>query len=78
MSRLVTQAKKMDINFIENLPDQLSQFALIVDACFGFSFRPPLREPFGDILESVAASKVPIASIDVPSGMFTFAYPLYT
>lgn len=42
----------------------------IVDAIFGFSFKPPLREPFKSILEQLHESeqKVPIVSVDVPSG----------
>ena len=34
----------------------------------GFSFAGAVRAPFGDVLSSIAASGVPIASIDIPSG----------
>lgn len=42
----------------------------IVDAIFGFSFKPPLREPFKGILEQLheLENKVPIVSVDIPSG----------
>lgn len=42
----------------------------IVDAIFGFSFKPPLREPFQAIVDSLydLQDKVPIVSVDVPSG----------
>lgn len=42
----------------------------IVDAIFGFSFNPPMREPFRGIIEELQAlqSKIPIVSVDVPSG----------
>ncbi|KAI6177930.1 Protein disulfide-isomerase [Aphelenchoides fujianensis] len=69
MGRLVTQATKMDIEIVEELPADLgSRFDVILDGIFGFSFKPPLRVPFGEILERVANSGVPIVSIDIPSG----------
>ncbi|AQZ10151.1 YNL200C [Zygosaccharomyces parabailii] len=42
----------------------------IVDAIFGFSFKPPIREPFATILDHLYGlkDKVPIVSVDVPSG----------
>lgn len=45
--------------------------SVIIDAIFGFSFHPPIREPFGDLLSYLAASSkeiAPIVSIDIPSG----------
>ncbi|KAI6219200.1 NAD(P)H-hydrate epimerase [Aphelenchoides fujianensis] len=69
MGRLETQATKMGIEIVEELPADLgSKFDVILDGIFGFSFKPPLREPFGEILERVAKSGVPIVSIDIPSG----------
>ncbi|XP_058813247.1 NAD(P)H-hydrate epimerase [Topomyia yanbarensis] len=44
------------------------RFGLIVDALFGFSFKPPVRESFVPIMEVLRRTKVPIASIDIPSG----------
>ena len=69
MQRLVTQATKMGVEFVEQLPADLSKYSLIIDALFGFSFKPPLREPFGEILSAVVASKLPVFSIDIPSGL---------
>ncbi|CCH61989.1 hypothetical protein TBLA_0G00400 [Henningerozyma blattae CBS 6284] len=42
----------------------------IVDALFGFSFKPPLREPFTTIMAEVARvqQNLPVVSVDVPSG----------
>jgi len=51
----------------------LSNFNLIVDAIFGFSFKPPIREPFTQIIKQLAEQKdLPIFSIDIPSGYFNF------
>ncbi|KAI1724681.1 NAD(P)H-hydrate epimerase [Ditylenchus destructor] len=67
MNRLVKQTTLMDIPYIESLPKVLN-YSLIVDAIFGFSFKPPIREPFGDILKAISKSPIPIISIDIPSG----------
>uniref|UniRef100_A0A0N4ZNS4 NAD(P)H-hydrate epimerase n=1 Tax=Parastrongyloides trichosuri TaxID=131310 RepID=A0A0N4ZNS4_PARTI len=67
MENLVKQSIHFNINFDENIND-LSKFSLIVDAIFGFSFKPPLRQPFEDILKALSLTETPIASIDIPSG----------
>lgn len=43
---------------------------MIVDGIFGFSFKPPVREPYDKILDGFKEikNKVPIFSIDIPSG----------
>ncbi|XP_053681141.1 NAD(P)H-hydrate epimerase [Anopheles nili] len=45
-----------------------TEFGLIVDALFGFSFKPPVRDSFMPIMEVLQQSQIPIASIDIPSG----------
>ncbi|XP_018055382.1 PREDICTED: NAD(P)H-hydrate epimerase isoform X2 [Atta colombica] len=39
-----------------------------VDALLGFSFRPPVREPFVHIIDMLKSTSVPICSVDIPSG----------
>ncbi|VDK79335.1 unnamed protein product [Litomosoides sigmodontis] len=73
MERLVTQTKKMDIphvggSIFKNPCEIKNKFTFIVDALFGFSFKPPLREPFDEIIEAVNKSCLPVVSIDIPSG----------
>ncbi|RNA40696.1 NAD(P)H-hydrate epimerase, partial [Brachionus plicatilis] len=71
-THLVTQCEKMNIPFLDCLPTESKlidfNFNIIVDAIFGFSFSGQLRAPFIDILEKLKLAKIPIASIDVPSG----------
>jgi len=43
-------------------------YDLILDAVFGFSFAGSVRSPFDTVLQRIAASGVPVASVDVPSG----------
>ena len=42
----------------------------IVDAIFGFSFKPPIREPFGTIVNALnkLEDKIPIVAVDIPTG----------
>lgn len=73
MERLVKQTKKVGIPHIDdsvfkNPSDMKNKFTLVVDAIFGFSFKPPLRQPFDDIIEAVNKSSLPVVSIDIPSG----------
>ncbi|AET40815.1 NADHX epimerase Ecym_6444 [Eremothecium cymbalariae DBVPG len=50
----------------------------VVDAIFGFSFRPPIREPFGTILSELKTRQetLPIVAVDVPSGWDVDSGPL--
>uniref|UniRef100_A0A914GVZ9 NAD(P)H-hydrate epimerase n=1 Tax=Globodera rostochiensis TaxID=31243 RepID=A0A914GVZ9_GLORO len=72
MQRLTCQVESVGIPFLTSFPNEnsLAHFECIVDALFGFSFRPPIREPFNEILKRVerAQNRVPIVSIDIPSG----------
>lgn len=63
------------IRSFDNVRDLLlrpqSLVGLIIDSLFGFSFHPPIREPFTEILQllSQRSSDIPpIVSIDIPSG----------
>ena len=68
---LARQCEVMAISFLENLPDsdEISRgYDLVVDAFFGFSFKPPTRPQFVMYLETLKKISTPIASIDIPSG----------
>jgi NAD(P)H-hydrate epimerase len=56
------------INSESDLRVNLEKCDVILDAIFGFSFQPPIRAPFDTALQLMAASKLPIVSVDVPSG----------
>ncbi|KAG2057695.1 YjeF N-terminal domain-like protein [Suillus hirtellus] len=72
--RLQKQCINMDIPIVppaasaEELPRLLQSSNLILDAIFGFSFKPPVRAPFDDALKLISASGLPIVSVDIPSG----------
>lgn len=73
--QLVNQLKFFEIpvlsekdNWLEYLNPEKT--LCIVDAIFGFSFKPPIREPFNSILNKLANvdDKIVIVSVDIPSG----------
>lgn len=69
--RLVTQAVESGVQMVDQLPPDeeiASNYSLLVDAIFGFSFSPPVRALFLPLLSTLAKSKVPLVSIDIPSG----------
>ncbi|XP_011306119.1 NAD(P)H-hydrate epimerase [Fopius arisanus] len=51
------------------------EFKVIVDALFGFSFKPPVREEFVPIIEYLKRAERPICSVDIPSGWDVEAGP---
>ncbi|KAG9509792.1 NAD(P)H-hydrate epimerase, partial [Fragariocoptes setiger] len=75
-TNLVKQCRMMDIPFVEVHDEGLTsadRYDLIVDAIFGFSYRPPNRNALlAQLLRSIHCLSVdhnkPIVSIDIPSG----------
>lgn len=46
-----------------------SKVVAIIDSLFGFSFKPPLRPPFGELVAYLVAHETaPVVSVDIPSG----------
>lgn len=52
----------------DSLRDVLARSDVILDAIFGFSFKGPVRSPFDDALKLIAESRLPVVSVDMPSG----------
>ena len=67
--RLTHQLEGNGIPISAELPSDMdSDFDLIVDAVFGFSYKPPLRPQFRDMLLRMSACSKKLVCIDVPSG----------
>ncbi|KAI0801951.1 YjeF N-terminal domain-like protein [Irpex lacteus] len=72
--RLKAQCENMKIPIIapstetSPLRDALARSDVVLDAIFGFSFKPPVRAPFDSALPLITESKLPIVSVDIPSG----------
>ncbi len=71
---LVKQCEDLNIPFIETSEvfnssnSFISNYSLIIDSLFGFSFEGPSREPFSSLISSMSKSSTPVLSVDVPSG----------
>lgn len=74
MQRLKAQCDNMKIPTLaptqetNTLRDALARSDVVLDAIFGFSFKPPVRAPFNSALPLISASGLPIVSVDIPSG----------
>ncbi|WWC86978.1 NAD(P)H-hydrate epimerase [Kwoniella dendrophila CBS 6074] len=81
--RLLKQCENLNIPVLKDV-DQfkkgLSESDVILDAIFGFSFAPPLRKPFDEVLNAITSVDIPIVSVDIPSGWSVTdgPQPLYT
>lgn len=61
---LTHQCKSMRLEFLTTCPrleDVNDSYDIIVDALFGFSFKPPVRETFAPIIKVLQQTKTPIA-----------------
>ncbi|KAJ3430676.1 nad(p)h-hydrate epimerase [Anaeramoeba flamelloides] len=66
----VEQNVQYEVPFLEQLPQQIeSNYDLIIDGLFGFSFQPPIRKPFDTIINKIKhiSENVPVVSIDIGS-----------
>lgn len=53
---------------LDSFKSELASSDVVLDAIFGFSFKPPVRPPFDQVLSLLTESKLPIVSVDIPSG----------
>ena len=58
---------RLDSDFPENF--DFTRFDLIIDGLFGFSLKGDPCPPMNQIIEQINCSKVPVLSVDVPSGL---------
>lgn len=65
---LVHQCVTSNVPVSDCLPENINGFDVLVDALFGFSFKPPVRPKFLNVMNALKTTNKPICSIDVPSG----------
>ncbi|XP_014252423.1 NAD(P)H-hydrate epimerase [Cimex lectularius] len=66
---LTAQCESLDIEFIDCVSkESLDCHDLVVDALFGFSFKPPVRPSFAPLMDALRGTSSPVCSIDIPSG----------
>ncbi|KAM3146443.1 hypothetical protein pb186bvf_001412 [Paramecium bursaria] len=68
--RLIQTCKYNNIQIHNGIEDFsfYNKYDLLVDSLLGFSFVPPLREPFTQAIHAYKTTKTPILSVDIPSG----------
>lgn len=76
-TNLKTQLQLFDIEIVKDhdtvlLDTHLTEGSVVVDALFGFSFHPPLRSPFDEIIQAMIKQQrergLKVFAVDVPSG----------
>lgn len=76
---LLNQLKDLEVAEIDDFEqikpyltlNDTNSIKVIIDSLFGFSFKPPIRSPFDEILKFLAENNgkvAPIVSVDIPSG----------
>ncbi|RWS15834.1 yjeF N-terminal domain-containing protein-like protein [Dinothrombium tinctorium] len=69
--RLVKQCQQFDIRFVD-LSTSFQDYPLIIDAIFGFSYKPPLRSEYRQLLQLMKEASdngnSKLISVDIPSG----------
>jgi NAD(P)H-hydrate epimerase len=69
--------RTLGVEPLKDLP-RLEDYHLIVDAIFGTGFQPPVKPPAETIIKTLERTKVPILSVDIPSGLSADSGKLYT
>jgi NAD(P)H-hydrate epimerase len=67
---LIRQCEDLEIPITSTLPniDTLTNYKLVVDSIFGFSFKGPIRTPFNELISFLSTTNIPVLSVDIPSG----------
>ena len=80
-TNLVQQCLDLDIPVLDEMPSNFSNYRVIVDAIFGFSFQGEPREPFATILKQIQTAQEDgsslVVAVDVPSGEWNEAPRMY-
>ncbi|KAG0182788.1 hypothetical protein DFQ28_000028 [Apophysomyces sp. BC1034] len=67
--RLLHQCQNLDIPVFEDaFKPRLVLSDVVIDAVFGFSFHGDVREPFKEVVQGFEDTKLPVVSVDIPSG----------
>lgn len=60
---LLEQCKRFGVRVVDNLPqpnDLKNEYKVLVDALFGFSFKPPVREELRPALDALIDGALPV------------------
>jgi NAD(P)H-hydrate epimerase len=62
---LTSQLLAFGVPFVDAVSERAT---IVVDALFGFSFRPPVTGPFRALISQMSRARAVLVSVDVPSG----------
>lgn len=68
---LLAQCLAFGVDIVEKLPppkELCNEYQFLVDALFGFSFKPPVRDEMKPAMDALIDAGLPVCSVDVPSG----------
>lgn len=68
--RLQTQLTALAIPSVpstDGFAQALDSTDFVIDAIFGFSFKPPVRDPFPAVISALSETRKPVLSVDIPS-----------
>lgn len=70
MDNLTKQCADLEIPIMTTLPnnDSATNYKLVIDSLFGFSFSGPVRQPYSEIISFLSKTNIPVLSVDIPSG----------
>lgn len=64
---LQKQLHALHIPFTDDFHAAFKSTNFIVDALFGFSFKPPVRSPFDTVIQALESTDKPVLAVDIPS-----------
>ncbi|XP_013184471.1 NAD(P)H-hydrate epimerase isoform X2 [Amyelois transitella] len=76
---LLEQCVKFGVEVVTKLPpskDLKNHYKVMVDALFGFSFKPPVRDELKPALDALIDGELPVCSVDIPSGWHVESGPV--
>lgn len=65
---LLEQCRRFGVNIVEKLPqpeDLINEYKVLVDALFGFSFKPPIRDELKPALDALTGSNLPVCRYNI-------------
>jgi NAD(P)H-hydrate epimerase len=70
------EVEQVRVESVEPLREALPVYDAIVDAILGTGIQGPVRGLFGEAIEAINATQLPVVSVDIPSGLVSDGGPI--